>query len=683
MDSWYATEGAPSPMGVTYIQVEDAYNFAVYSKNAGSVSLLLYSDASFTVPVLTKILDFTINKSQRIWHCRIPASQLNEAIYYAYQITGNPNIQDEPAYWQRFDPEKVLLDPYAREVFFPPGFDPAAACQPGSNAGKAPLGYIHADTELFDWENDAITKHDSDLVIYEIHVCGFTKGANSNVEPMVQGTYAGITAKIPYLKALGITAVELMPVHQFDPSGNNYWGYNTLNFFSPHQQYASDKSPGGQLKEFKTMVRELHKADIEVLMDVVFNHTTEGDINGPVYSFKGIDNSTYYLLNNKASNPYDNYSGTGNTMRTDHPVVQKLIVDSLLYWIREMHIDGFRFDLASIFSRTSESSQAPPPIFAQLNDNDFKQVRLIAEPWDAGGAYQLGRGFPGNSWSQWNGQFRDDIRSFAKGDPGLVGTAITRIYGSDDIFPGDLMNAYHPYQSINFINCHDGFTLYDLVAYNNKHNDANGQNNTDGSNDNHSWNCGWEGDTNVPRDIMNLRLKQTKSLLTLLMLSNGTPMFVAGDEFLHTQLGNNNPYNQNNVTSWLDWTRLNTMKDHYDFTVQLIRFRKTFTLISRSRFWRTDFFTYGFDGNAINYGNPSLNYFAYHLIDNGGGGQELYVMINANWVSQNFTIAAAGPWKQLINTYLGAGQDITLDNPAVIGSLNYLVGDRSVVVLGK
>jgi glycogen operon protein len=675
-------------MGVTYIQAEDAYNFAIYSKNAGAVTLLLYSDASFTIPVLTKVLDFTVNKSQRVWHCRMPTNQLNEAIYYAYQITGNPNIPDEPAYWQHFDPDKVLLDPYAREVFFPPGFDPTAACVPGSNAGKAPLGYIHADTDVFDWENDSITKHEGDLVIYEMHVCGFTKGAGSGVEPLVQGTYAGITAKIPYLKELGVTAVELMPIHQFDPSGNNYWGYNTLNFFSPHQEYASDKSPGGRLREFKTMVRELHKAGIEVIMDVVFNHTTEGDINGPVYSFKGIDNSTYYLLNNNASNPYDNYSGTGNTMRTDHPVVQKMIVDSLLYWVKEMHIDGFRFDLASIFSRTSESTQAPPPIFAQLNaDDDFAQVRLIAEPWDAEGAYQLGRSFPGNSWSQWNGQYRDDIRSFAKGDQGLVGTAITRIYGSDDIFPGDLMCAYHPYQSINFINCHDGFTLYDLVAYNNKRNEANGQNNTDGSNNNHSWNCGpndgYDGDVNVSPDVMNLRLRQTKNLATMLMLSNGTPMFVAGDEFLHAQLGNNNPYNQNNATSWLDWTRLNTMNDHYDFTVQLIRFRKTFTLISRSRYWRTDFFTYGFDGNAINYGNPSLNYFAYHLIDSSGSGQELYVMINANWVAQNFTIAAAGPWKQLINTYMGAGQDITLDNPAVVGSANYLVGERSVVVLGK
>ena len=683
MNSWFTTEGAPYPMGVSYAAADDAYNFAIYSKNAGGVTLLLYNGASFIVPVAEIAFDFHINKSQYIWHCRVPSVHLNGAIYYAYQITGNTNITDEPAYWQQFDPEKILLDPYAREVFFPPGFDPAAACKPGSNAGKAPLGYIHAGTTPFDWQNDNVIKHEGDLIICEMHVRGFTMAAG-DIDPAIRGTYAGITAKIPYLQALGITAVELMPVHQFDPSGNNYWGYSTLNFFSPHQEYAADKSPGGQINEFKTMVRALHKAGIEVIMDVVFNHTTEGDINGPTYSFKGIDNSTYYLLNDNAANPYDNFTGTGNTVRTDHPVVQKMIVDSLLYWVNEMHIGGFRFDLASIFSRTSEPTAAKPPIFAQLNTiPDFYPVRFIAEPWDAGGEYQLGQGFPGNNWSQWNGRYRDDIRSFIKSDPGLAGTAIERIYGSDDIFPDDLMNAYQPFQSINFINCHDGFTLYDVVAYNDKHNEANGQNNTDGSNNNHSWNCGWEGDINVPQQVMDLRLRQAKNLAAMLMLSNGTPMFVAGDEFLHTQFGNNNPYNQNDPNSWLDWTRLNSMQQHYDFTVQLIRFRKTYSLISRSRFWHGDFVTFGFDGNAVNYSDPSLFYFAYHLTDSSGSGQELYVMINVYWNPQNFTIAIPGPWKQLINTYLGAGQDITLDDPAMINGVGYLVGERSVVVLGK
>ena len=682
MDSWYSIEGAPFPMSVNYIAADDAFNFALYSKNAGSVTLLFYNDQSFTEPVATKTLDFLVNKSQRIWHCRIPRQQLNGAIYYAYQISGNPNIPDEPSYWQHFDHEKILLDPYAREVFLPPAFDPAAACQPGSNAGKAPLGYLFAGNTIFDWQGDDMIKHEGDLIIYEMHVRGFTMGTGSGVTAGIEGTYAGVTAKIPYLKGLGITAVELMPIHQFDPSGSNYWGYNTLNFFSPHHTYAADKTPGGQINEFKTMVRELHKAGIEVIMDVVFNHTTEGDINGPVYSFKGIDNSTYYLLNDNAANPYDNYSGTGNTMRTDHPVVQKLIVDSLLYWVKEMHVDGFRFDLASIFSRTSEPTTAQPPIFAQLNaDKDFQQVRLIAEPWDAGGAYQLGRAFPGNSWSQWNGQYRDDIRSFTKSDSGLSGTALTRTYGSDDLFPGDLMNAYQPFQSINFINCHDGFTLYDLVAYNAKHNLANGQNNADGSNDNHSWNCGWEGDAGVPQVVMDLRMRQAKNFATLLMLANGTPMFVAGDEFLHTQQGNNNPYNQDNATSWLDWTRLTTMIAHYDFMVELILFRKQYSLISRSHYWRSDFTTYAPDGNAFN--NPDLLSFAYHLTDGSGSGQELYVMINVNWVSQNFVIAAAGPWKQLINTYLGAGQDINLTTPAVVSEVNYLLGERSVVVLAK
>ncbi len=684
MISWNTDEGSPFPLGVTYIAEEEAYNFAIYSKNAAQVTLLLYDDLSYTNPVYTKNLDFLVNKSQSVWHCRVKKGWLKNAVYYAYQVTGNPGFSDGPACWQLFDHTKILLDPYAKEVFFPPDFDPAAAIKPGSNAGKAPLGYIHPDDQEFNWENDSIKRHESDLVIYELHVQGFTMAGNSGVDDDIKGTFAGLTKKIPYLKELGVTAVELMPVHQSEPGKKNYWGYSTLNFFAPNQAYAADKYPGGATKEFKTMVKALHKAGIEIILDVVFNHTVEGDINGPVYSFKGIDNSTYYLLNDDCSNPFDNYSGTGNTMRTDHPIVQRLIMDSLYYWVKEMHIDGFRFDLASVFSRLSDDASYTPPIFAQLSaDKDFQQVRLIAEPWDAGGKYQLGRAFPGDTWSQWNGKYRDDIRSFVKSDKGLTGAAITRIYGSDDLFPDTLINAYKPWQSINFINCHDGFTLYDLVAYNNKHNESNGQNNTDGSNENNSWNCGWEGDVNVPGDVMALRLRQAKNFFTLLMLSNGTPMFFMGDEFLHSQNGNNNPYNQNNAISWLNWDLLTSHKEHFNFTKKLLAFKQQFTSISRNRFWRNDFIVWGFDAKAIDFSNPGLLYFAYHLKDSNGSGKELYVMINAHWQPLNFLIAVTGTWKQSINTYLSEGEDIKLENEQEIATGNFLVMERSVVVLSR
>ena len=684
MISWSTAEGSPFPLGVTYLAEEKAYNFAIYSKDAGQVTLLLYNDSSFIVPVLIKNLNYLVNKSQSIWHCRIKQADLADAVYYAYQVSGNPTANDQPACWQCFDADKILLDPYAKEVFFPPGFDAGAAAKPGSNAGKASLGFIHADAQEFNWENDQVIRHESDLVVYELHVAGFTRARNSGVEDKLKGTFAGIIQKIPYLTDLGITAVELMPIHQFEPGESNYWGYSTLNFFAPNQAYAADKSPGGAINEFKTMVKALHKAGIEVILDVVYNHTAEGDINGPVYSFKGIDNSTYYLLNNDCSNPYDNYSGTGNTMRTDHPIVQRLIIDSLYYWVKEMHVDGFRFDLASVFSRLSVDADYKPPIFAQLSaDTAFQQIRFIAEPWDAGGIYQLGRKFPGDTWSQWNGKFRDNMRCFVKSDAGLTGTAIKRLYGSDDLFPDDLMNAYQPWQSINFINCHDGFTLYDLVSYNNKHNEVNGQNNTDGSNDNNSWNCGWEGDDNVPANVMDLRQRQAKNFLTLLILSNGTPMFFMGDEFLHTQHGNNNPYNQNDAISWLDWDRLTLMKAHFDFVKNLIAFKQQFTLISRNRFWRSNFTTFGFDGNAIDYSNGALAFFAYHLVSKDNSKAELYVMINAGWQPLHFNIAINGPWKQSINTYLGTGDDIRLENFKEITAANYLVGERSVVVLSR
>lgn len=646
MNNWYSIEGAPHPLGVSYIKEEDAYNFAIYSKHASVVDLLLYKENEFVTPVLTLRLDPYKNKSQRIWHCRIKKADLKGARFYGYRVEGP--LGNVPHYLHQFDPHKILLDPYAKEVWFPPDFSRDAAEQSGSNIGMAPLGVIYEE-QPFDWQGDNMIKHTHDLIIYEMHVRGFTKNCKKEVPEKEQGTFAGIIKKIPYLKELGVTALELMPVHQFDPSEKNYWGYMPLNFFAPHHGYAADQSPGGAIREFKTMVRELHKAGIEVILDVVFNHTSEGDISGPIYSLKGIDNSTYYLMQPDADNPYLNYSGTGNTLRTDHPTVQQLIMDSLRYWVKEMHVDGFRFDLASVFSRKSDGSIGSSPIFDQIAAEPYlADVRLIAEPWDAGGLYQLGRAFPGVSWYQWNGGFRDDIRRFIRSEPGFVGKAIQRVYGSDDLFPDDVYNAYHPYQSINYLNSHDGFTLYDQVSYNNKHNYANGQNNQDGHEANYSWNCGWEGDSNVPDSILNLRRKQARNFFAMLMLSNGTPMFLSGDEFLNTQNGNNNPYNQDNATTWLDWKRKEVMNAHLQFVKDMIKFRKERRSISRSRFWRDDVQWFGTAG-ALAFSKTQMS-FAWFLSGHAYNESDLYIMINMHWEPQHFTFMKSGTWNLLINT---------------------------------
>ena len=380
---------------------------------------------------------------------------------------------------------------------------------------------------------------------------------NSGVHPSRAGTYTGLIEKIPYLKDLGITVVELMPVFQRDPQERDYWGYMPLNFFAPHAEYGA-RGDDEQHLEFKNMVKAFHKAGIAVVLDVVYNHTCEGDHVGPTYSFKGFDPSGYYMQSSDPTNPYANHSGTGNTLNFSQPHVRKMVMDSLRYWKNEMHIDGFRFDLASVFSRNADGSLnwGDAPIFSEIAaDPELGRLALIAEPWDVG-CYQLGRGFPGTTWLQWNARYRDDIRRFVRGDAGMVPDLMRRIYGSDDLFPDSREHAYHAFQTVNYVDCHDGFTLYDLVSYNHKHNWKNGHDNQDGMDANYSWNCGHEGDESAPAEVLALRRKQAKNFFCLLMLSNGIPMFRAGDEFLNTQFGNNNPYNQDNEISWLDWSQL-------------------------------------------------------------------------------------------------------------------------------
>ena len=675
--TWEQSEGSPLPLGVTWIEDQQAFNFAVYAEHAESVTLLLYTPADLGNPVLAYRFDFLHDKSGQIWHCRIPIAQLGAARYYGYSVSGQA-VRDVHS----FDPQKILLDPYTQGVFFPPEFDRKLAMREGSNAGRAPLGMLTAHRPAFDWTGDRPPRHESDAIIYELHVRGFTKNPNAGVDPSRAGTYTGLVEKIPYLKELGITVVELMPIYQRDPQEGDYWGYMPLNFFAPHAQYASTRDEDEQHLEFRNMVKAFHQADIGVVLDVVYNHTCEGDHRGPIYSYKGFDSAGYYMRSSDPANPYANYSGTGNTLNFGQPHVRKMVMDSLRYWKQEMHIDGFRFDLASVFSRNEDGSLnwGHAPIFSEIAaDPELGRLRLIAEPWDTG-AYQLGRGFPGMTWLQWNGRFRDDLRRFVKGDPGMVPDLMRRIYGSDDLFPDNRTDAYHAYQSVNYITSHDGFTLYDLVAYNQKRNWANGNNNQDGTDDNYSWNCGHEGDEAAPNEVLALRRKQVKNFFCLLMLSNGTPMFRAGDEFLNTQFGNNNPYNQDNITGWLDWSQLQTNQDIFRFFKKMIAFRKNHPSLSRSRFWREDIVWYGTGERAdLSYDSHTL---AFCLHGASHNDDDLYVMINAYWEELEFHIQEGGAqeWARIVDTGRPSPDDFS-DGCGTLATPSYVVASRSVVVL--
>jgi isoamylase len=675
--TWAQTEGTPLPLGATWIEEERAFNFAVYAEHASSITLLLYSADDLAHPILTFQFDYIRNKSGRIWHCRLPLNQIRGARYYAYSVSGQGASE-----LQTFDPDKVLLDPYAKCVFFPPEFDRKLAIAPGPNAGKASVGVLTGHGVAFDWSGDAAPRPESEAIIYELHVKGFTKNPNSGVHPSLAGTYSGLVEKIPYLKELGITVVELMPIFQRDPHEGDYWGYMPLNFFSPHAQYASTRDDDGQHLEFKEMVKALHQAGIAVVLDVVYNHTCEGDHRGPIYSFKGFGGAGYYMPSSDPTRPYANYSGTGNTLNFSQPHVRKMVMDSLRYWKNEMRIDGFRFDLASVFSRNGDGSLnwGDAPIFNEIaGDPELGLLKLIAEPWDTG-AYQLGRGFPGLTWLQWNARFRDDVRRFVKGAPGMIPDLMRRIYGSDDLFPDSRANAYHAYQTVNYIDSHDGFTLYDLVSYNQKNNRKNGHNNQDGMDENHSWNCGHEGDEGAPDAVLALRRKQVKNFCCLLLLSNGIPMFRAGDEFLNTQFGNNNAYNQDNEISWLDWRQLQANQDIFRFFKSMIAFRKSHPSLSRSRFWREDISWYG-TGPTVDL-SPDSRSLAFCLNGASQGDDDIYVMINAYWQELQFQIQEGAPedWVRIVDTALPATDDFS-EAGLPLQQTTYQVAPRSIVVL--
>ncbi|HEX3985862.1 MAG TPA: glycogen debranching protein GlgX [Acidobacteriaceae bacterium] len=563
--------GQSSPLGATV--APGGVNFSVFSRHASRVELLLFDAADEAAPSRVLELDPATNRTLDYWHVFVPGIASGQV--YGFRVQG----PFDPSSSMRFDPEKLLLDPCGRSIAVPANYSRTLASVPGDNAATA-MKSVVLDPHAYNWEGDAPLHHPAARsIIYEMHVRGFTQHPGSGVSDCKRGTYAGVIEKIPYLIDLGITAVELLPVFQFDPQSapdrlTNYWGYQPISFFAPHCGYSSRRDPCGPADEFRDMVKALHRAGIEVILDVVFNHTAEGDHTGPTLSFRGFENGVYYTLQNDPSR-YENYSGTGNTLNANHPIVRRMIVDSLHYWVEEMHVDGFRFDLASILSRDESGNlmSSPPVLWDIDSDPVLAGTKLIAEAWDAAGLYQVGS-FPGHSWREWNGRFRDDLRSFFRGDQDTVGRLADRLIGSPRIYAHKAREAE---QSVNFVTCHDGFTLNDLVSYSEKHNQANGENGRDGSDDNRSFNWGVEGPSDDPA-IESLRARQVKNFLAVTMLSLGLPMLLMGDEMRRSQRGNNNAWCHDSDVSWLDW---NLLAKHRG----LHRFVK---LLNRHRLLRTD-----------------------------------------------------------------------------------------------
>jgi glycogen operon protein len=582
MPLFRTSRGRPLPLGPSL--TPDGANFALLCRHGRSVTLTILPVEGGITPLAELPLDARMNRTGDHWHIRV--HDLPEAFCYGWRVDGPHGPRT------RFDPSRLLLDPSA--VMLSHGAEWAGTCE--IDPQRTTRRSLFRRGTRYNWDDDAppLTQYE-DSVIYEVHVRGFTCHPSSHVaEP---GTFRGLVEKIPYLKWLGVTAVELMPVFEWDecdcPFQNpetgekltNFWGYNPIAFAAPKAAFAATARQHGQTHEFRDMVKAMHAAGIEVILDVVFNHTGEGNDQGRTFNFRGLDNELYYLMDEHGN--YLNYSGCGNTVNCNHPVVRDLIMTCLRYWVGDMHVDGFRFDLASILGRDRKGNVMvePPVIESITEDGILADTKLIAEPWDAGGLYQVGR-FPfGRRWSEWNGQYRDDVRRFWKGDHGMTGALATRVCGSADLYQ---WSGRLPRHSVNFLTAHDGFTLYDLVSYNHKHNDANGEESRDGSNDNHSWNCGAEGETADPQ-VLALRRRQARNLMTTLLLSQGVPMLLAGDEMLRTQQGNNNAWCQDNELSWVNWGLAEENKDFLRFVRELIHLRKRHPVLRRRRFFTGEF----------------------------------------------------------------------------------------------
>jgi len=541
----------------------------------------------------------------------------------------------------------------------------------------------------YDWEGDTpLNRPMEDLVIYETHVGGFTRSPSAGASH--PGTFAAVTEKIPHLKALGVTAIELLPVCDFDDSDvrivdgrrlTNYWGYSTAAFFAPHAGYCVSPEQGRHVTEFRDMVKALHRAGIEVILDVVFNHTDEGNHLGPLYSFAGLDNRNYYYLDPADQRFYYDYSGCGNTLTGNHPIVTKLVVDCLEYWVREMHVDGFRFDEASVLTRGAHGEVLDePPVVWQIELSDaLADTKVIAEAWDAAGAYEVGS-YPGFRWAEWNGMFRDTMRRFVKGEPGLIGAVAQRFGGSADLYEA---RGHRPTNSINFIDCHDGFTLTDLVSYNEKHNWANGEANRDGNDDNMSWNCGAEGPTDDPL-VLATRGRQVRNLATLLLISRGVPMFVAGDEVGRTQQGNNNAYCQDNEIGWYDWDLAGANAGLLRFWQRLIAFRAAHPALRRPQFFTgADLAWHGTRLGEPDWTDPDARALAC-TISGRDGRPDLHVMMNMFWEPLGFDLPdlPGRRWARAVDTAQPSPADIAEPGAEQdIDASTYLVTDRSIVVL--
>jgi isoamylase len=591
-----------------------------------------------------------------------------------------------------YDPDKILLDPYGRAVAMPPTYDRAAAGRPGDNAATA-MKSVVVDASAYDWEGDRpLRRSFAATVIYELHVRGFTRHPSSGVAPEKRGTYAGLIEKIPYLQDLGVTAVELLPVYQFDPATAppglvNYWGYQPVSFFAPHTAYSSRPEPLGVLDEFRDMVKALHKAGIEVILDVVYNHTAEAFGDGATLSFRGLANHVCYVLDPADKARYADYTGCGNTFNAGHTVVRRLILDSLRYWAQEMHIDGFRFDLASVLARGEHGAALPnPPVIWDIEaDPALAGVKLVAEAWDAAGLYQVGT-FVGDAWKEWNGKFRDDVRCFVKSDNGAVAVLAQRLTGSPDVYGKDVRE---PEQSVNFVTVHDGFTLNDLLSYNDKHNETNGEENRDGANDNYSWNCGVEGSTDDPV-VEAMRNRQIKNFFTLLLTSVGAPLLLMGDEVRRTQQGNNNGYCQDNELSWFDWTLVDKHSNVRRFVKELIAGRlawgqgRTDDDILLDLLRRVDFQFFDVDLNPADVGETSHSLAVARK--SPSGMNSFFFMINAYWEPLTFRAPSLASdkegWRVWIDTSQPSPHDIHgwTDAPLLSGT-KYVVAPRSVVVL--
>ena len=668
--------GKPYPLGATYDG--EGVNFALFSENATAVSLCLYdatdpSHETARIPLL--------ERTELVWHIYLNGLQPGQL--YGFRVDG----PYDPKAGHFFNPNKLVFDPYAHAINAPinhddswlsydytkptaneEGTDEYLTMSQEDSAPTMPKSVVVDNT--FDWEGDTAPATPLNRsVIYELHVKGFTH-LHPTIDEAIRGTYAGLgTPEVSdYLRKLGITAVELLPVHQF--TDESYWGYNSIGFFTPQNTYSSSGMAGQQVVEFKQMVKNLHKAGIEVILDVVYNHTAEGNQLGPTLSFKGIDNRIYYHQVGDNPEYYMDYTGTGNTFNLSHPRTLQLVMDSLRYWVTDMHVDGFRFDLASALIRTDEEAGSVSSFLDTIaQDPTLAQVKLIAEPWDIQ-SYNVG-GFPVR-WSEWNGKFRDTLRAFWKGEDGKAAETATRLLGSPDLYADD---GRSPANSINLITAHDGFTLNDLVSYNEKHNEANGEDNNDGSNDNLSWNCGAEGPTDDPA-INELRERQKRNFLTTMLLSQGTPMIVMGDECGRTQQGNNNGYNQDSDISWMNWHWNDKQQALFEFTSQLTALRHDIPLLSRRQFFGSEQMAYlnpdGKEMTSDDLNNPNTHCLALFMdglrvsekTEDGqdigahnGGPEQLVWILNAYWEDISFMLPKIerknSLWEVVVDTATG------------------------------